>query len=52
MGTWDQALDALYASGPRLADVQSAQARLRAQLRAPEAKVFYDVLGRSPLGTV
>ncbi len=52
MGTWDQALDALYASGPRLADVQSAQARLRARLRAPEAKVFYDVLGRSPLGTV
>jgi O-6-methylguanine DNA methyltransferase len=52
MGTWDQALDALYASGPKLADVQSAQARLRARVRAPEAKVFYDVLGRSPLGPV
>jgi methylated-DNA-[protein]-cysteine S-methyltransferase len=52
MRRWEQALDALYDSGPRSADVQSAQARLRARLGTPREQVFYDVLGRSPLGTI
>jgi len=52
MTEWDQALDVLYASGPKPAEVEAAQARLRARLHAPATEVFYDVLGRSPLGRV
>lgn len=49
---WEQALDALYRSGPERAMVRVSQARLRRRLREPQAEVFYDVIGRSPVGPV